>query len=173
MIKSHLFAIAIIAAVVCGISALEIFYPELDRAYELLYSAPQLIQMLLSVGAMIITALSFLPAEDWRSYFEVAVTYGKLGPLQKPLRLQAGLEYESSPMFFEESLGWYVALDAQSLHESNWRVSTALQIGFVIPKAELGRTARFGLEFYQGRSPMGEFFFYREDHLALGWWLDF
>ena len=63
MTKSHLFPIAIIAAVVCGISALEIFYPELDRAYELLYSPPQLIQMLLSVGAMIITALSFLPAE--------------------------------------------------------------------------------------------------------------
>ena len=70
-------------------------------------------------------------------------------------------------------MGWYAVLDAQSFEESNWRVSTALQVGFVVPRSRFGRTFRLGLEYYQGRSPMGEFFFHRENHLAFGWWIDF
>ncbi len=63
MAKSHLFPIAVIATVMSCIGLLEMFYPQLDSDYGLTFSPSQLTQMLLSVAAMIATALSVLPAQ--------------------------------------------------------------------------------------------------------------
>jgi hypothetical protein len=48
----------------------------------------------------------------------------------------------------------------------------ALQAGLRFPLRHPGQVLRAGLEFYRGKSPLGEFFQARESHLALGFWLD-
>jgi hypothetical protein len=87
--------------------------------------------------------------------------------------LQGGLEYESDPILFDGFAGWFVALDAKSYEENDWNWSTAAQVGIALPINSLGPTHRVGLEYYRGRSPMGEFFQEYENHLALGWWIEF
>jgi hypothetical protein len=44
-------------------------------------------------------------------------------------------------------------------------------VGVVHPAAGGGHW-RVGFEYYDGRSPIGEFFQYRERHLAFGLWID-
>jgi Protein of unknown function (DUF1207) len=92
--------------------------------------------------------------------------------LQKPWRAQAGLEYESKGNFWGGRLGWYAAADGSFTQERDWHGSTAAQIGFVLPLDDIGRRYRFGVEYYRGRSMIGEFFQDNESYVALGVWLD-
>jgi hypothetical protein len=121
----------------------------------------------------IVAGMSYLLAKNWRTYGEIGYVYPKIKPPRELWRVQAGLEFESDPIFFDGFAGWFMALDAKSYEENDWNVSTALQVGIAIPQSHLDRTHRVGLEFYYGRSPMGEFFQSIESHIAFGWWLEF
>ena len=110
--------------------------------------------------------------EKGQIYAEIGYAHLMRSALQEPWRLQAGLEYQSTGTPGHEWGGWFVALDAESHQEKDWRVSTSAQGGWFFPAGPPGRTCRVGLELYRGRSPMGEFFQADESHIALGSWLD-
>lgn len=90
--------------------------------------------------------------------------------LQEPWRAQLGAQYASARRFWQEQLNWYVAADISSFEENDWDYNTTLQVG-VTARSGAHRW-RLGLEFYDGRSQLGEFFQDNERYWALGLWLD-
>ncbi len=109
--------------------------------------------------------------ENWRSYAEGGWGYqlGNRG-LMKPGRGEAGLEFESCRGTRERCTGWYGAADLSAMEERDWELDLAVQTGFVARSG--GRTWRFGVQWYSGRPPIGEFFPYTERYIGLGVWLD-
>ncbi|HET7319629.1 MAG TPA: DUF1207 domain-containing protein, partial [Nitrospirota bacterium] len=87
-----------------------------------------------------------------------------------PGRIQFGLEYEMPLWLGKNQIGWYGAADFSATEERDWRLDRSLQAGLVTHRA--GRTWRFGIEWYNGRPPLGEFFQYTEEYVSLGLWID-
>jgi hypothetical protein len=115
--------------------------------------------------------LSWHPLPSWRTYVEGGRAYQLSNDeLQEPGRIQAGVEYESGPGFWNGAAGWYAAADASAMEERRWRTDICVQTGLVWRSGE--RTWRFGLEWYNGRPPIGEFFKNTEKYISLGLWID-
>jgi len=113
-------------------------------------------------------AASWFPHTGVRTYVEAAWGYELSNDqLQKPGRIQLGLEYESAP---KDRISWYGAADLSAMEERDWRVDHSLQAGLAVHKDD--RTWRFGIEWYRGRPPLGEFFQYTEEYVSLGLWVD-
>lgn len=108
------------------------------------------------------------PAGPWRVYAE-----GGWDPEpeeaigQQPGRLQAGLERQGT--FRGRSLGWFGAANLEALEERDWEVDLSLQAGLIVPAGE--RRWRAGLQWYDGRVPLGELAPHEESYLILGLWL--
>lgn len=114
---------------------------------------------------------SWRPDERFRTYAEAAWGYSLSNEqLQEPGRVQFGLEYETLPSPGRGRWGWYGAADVSAMEERNWRVDRALQAGLAMHRD--GRTWRFGIEWYDGRPPLGEFFQVTETYVSLGLWVD-
>ena len=86
-------------------------------------------------------------------------------------RVQLGLEIEPEPMWWNQRLAPFAALDLSAYEEDDWEENLTVQVGLVHPAAGGGHW-RMGLEYYDGRSPIGEFFQQHETHLAFGVWVD-
>lgn len=109
--------------------------------------------------------------DHWRIYMEGGKAINMSNEdLQEPWRRQAGLEYESNRIFWRKRMAWYAALDAQSFQERDWRIDLSFQTGFLI-RSE-GHNWRFGVEWYNGRPPIGEFFQFTERYVSMGIWID-
>jgi hypothetical protein len=107
----------------------------------------------------------------WRIYAEGGWAHDlRNEELQERGRLQAGLEHESPGRLWKGRLGWYAAVDAAATQERDWRVSTTVQAGLMLPAD--GRRWRLGLEYGRGRSAMAEYFQDDERYVALGLSLD-
>lgn len=118
-----------------------------------------------------VAGISWQIDRRWRTYAEGAHGYTlRNETLQAPGRAQAGLEFETPTYWWAGRLGWYAALDVSAMEERDWRVDTGMNVGFVTHAGE--RRWRLGIEYYDGRPAMGEFFQHTERHLALGMWLD-
>ncbi len=118
-----------------------------------------------------VAGLSWQLDPRWRTYGEYAHGYVlRNEAVQAPGRAQAGLEYEAPTHWWGGRLGWYAAVDVSAMEERDWRVDRGVNVGFVTRAGE--RRWRLGIEYYDGRPPMGEFFQHTEQHLALGAWLD-
>jgi hypothetical protein len=117
-----------------------------------------------------LVGIAWKPVESWRLYWEAAWGHELRDPeLQEPGRGQAGVEYRSPrPLFWRFS--GYSALNLNAFEESEWKVDTTLQIGLSIPAGS--REWRTGIEYYDGRVPLGQFFQARERWISLGLWLD-
>jgi len=107
----------------------------------------------------------------WQVYGEAASAYD-IGekPLQERGRLQAGLQYETRGVIWKRRLGWYAALDGSAFEERDWRINASVQAGLVLHKH--GHAWRVGIEHYDGRSWLGEFFQDDESYTSFGIWLD-
>ena len=106
----------------------------------------------------------------WQSYTEIGWGYGlRNDKFQKPWRGELGIQYEH-PYYFFQKLGFYTALDLSSYEESNWDINTTIQIGIVSKLQE--RRWRIGVEYYDGRSQIGEFFQDSENYIGVGLWID-
>jgi hypothetical protein len=119
-----------------------------------------------------IGGLSWAFDGGWRSYFEVGYGFG-LEVFQDPLRAQAGVEYLSRGPRILGKLSWYTALDLRAYEENDWEVRVTAQLGLMLPFSRGTGRYRFALEYSDGRSALGEFFFRDESYLALGWYFDF
>ncbi len=118
-----------------------------------------------------VAGLSWQLDSRWRTYGEYAHGYVlRNEAVQAPGRAEAGLEYEAPTHWWAGRLGWYAAVDVSAMEERDWRADTGVNVGFVTRAGE--RRWRLGLEYYDGRPAMGEFFQHTERHLALGAWLD-
>jgi hypothetical protein len=61
-------------------------------------------------------------------------------------------------------------MDVQAWEERDWNLDLAVQGGLAF-HAE-GRRWRLGLEYYDGRVPLGEFYFEDQRHVSLGLFVD-
>jgi hypothetical protein len=109
-------------------------------------------------------------AQGWRVYGEGGYAYYQLTEEQRPWRAQGGLEYTTRRMLLGGRFAWYAAVDFSATEERDWRLDTAVQAG--VTSTSAGRRWRIGVEYVDGRPPMGEFFRDTEAWFALGVWID-
>lgn len=114
------------------------------------------------------SGVSWTIDRHWRTYAEAGWGYELNNrQLQKPGRVQFGLEYE---YLLWRNLGCYVAVDSSAMQERAWRFDKSLQFGLVSHSGR--RTWRFGFEISKGRPTMGEYFQNTETYTSFGLWLD-
>lgn len=114
------------------------------------------------------SGVSWTVNRNWRTYAEAGWGYELLNrELQKPGRVQSGLEYE---YLLWKNLGCYAAVDLSAMQERDWRLDKTLQLGLVSHSGH--RTWRFGFEISKGRPTMSEFFQNTETYTSIGLWLD-
>ncbi len=119
----------------------------------------------------LMAALSWEFRERWRIYGEAGWgTTLRNKDLQEPLRAQAGLECSSPGGLWSGRAGWYTALDASATQERDWQLDLSVEAGLIFAAGV--RRWRLGVQYYDGRVPLGEFFQDDEEYLALGLWLD-
>ena len=119
----------------------------------------------------LVAGASWSIGERWRTYVEAGWGYDlRNDELQEPGRAQFGFEYEADNSLWKRRLGWYAAVDASTFEERSWNVNTNAQVGLVFRAG--ARHWRLGIEHYDGRSLIGEFFQDDERYTALSLWLD-
>ncbi|MCP4201714.1 MAG: DUF1207 domain-containing protein [bacterium] len=117
-------------------------------------------------------AVSWQFAPRWRTYLETGWGYelrAKDGSME-PLRTQAGFEFESPRTRWKMLSGWYAATDISSWEERDWRTDVSIQAGVKVVSD--GRTWRLGIQYYDGRVPLGEFFKETESAFTIGLWAE-
>lgn len=120
-----------------------------------------------------VLGLSLAGQKYWRVYGEGGYAGDQRNKqLQEPWRLEAGLEFQDPHRFWGNRFGWYGAADFNWYQESDWSTDFTVQAGLIVVKEKLFRTFRFGLEYRNGRSVLGEFFFRNETYISLGLWCD-
>jgi hypothetical protein len=120
-----------------------------------------------------VLGLSLAGQKYWRVYGEGGYANDQRNKqLQEPWRLEAGLEFQDPQRFWDNRFGWYVATDFNWYQESDWSTDFTMQAGLIVVREQLFRTFRFGLEYRNGRSVLGEFFFRNETYISLGLWCD-
>lgn len=105
-----------------------------------------------------------------RLYGEVGIAYVMRSDGQERGRWQTGLEYEGRPTVLGGRMAWYAATDLSAMQELGWRLDTAIQGGLVTRNR--GRTVRLFLQWYDGRSTLGQFIQYAEAAMSLGFKID-
>lgn len=106
----------------------------------------------------------------WRVYAETGWGVDlRNQALQEEWRGQAGAEYRSSRRWWK-GIGVYAASDVSTWEERDWSADVAVQVGLLLDA--LPRRWRFGVEYYDGRARIGEFFQDDERAFSLGLWLD-
>lgn len=118
----------------------------------------------------LLAGVAWVWGEGDRVYLEGGWAYDVLSPLQERLRIEAGIEFEGAARWLPAATGWYVALDLSAWEERDWTLDTGAQIGLVTRPH--GRTWRLGIQYWDGRVPLGEFFLETEAYLALGLWTE-
>ena len=115
--------------------------------------------------------LAWSPQVSTTLYTEAGYAYTLRNEIiQKPRRAQLGAQYQSPGKYWQGRINWYSAIDLSAYEENNWDINTTIQIGF---SARSGpHHWRLGLEFYDGRSPLSEFFQDNERYTSLGLWFD-
>jgi hypothetical protein len=109
--------------------------------------------------------------ERWRAQAEAGWAYDlRNEDLQQAERLRAALEYLAPATLWNGRMGWYAAVDASAFAERDWRVDWAVDLGLLL--SPWPRRWRLGLEYYDGRTPLGEFFQSDQRFVSLGLWLD-
>lgn len=107
----------------------------------------------------------------WTGYADIGWGYGlRNSELQEPWRAQAGLQYTHPPELFGGGFGAYGAVDVNAFEENDWDTAVSVQAGITMPAGY--RVWRVGLELYDGRATLNEFFFWDERYVSLGVWLD-
>lgn len=115
--------------------------------------------------------LSWRPSERWRLYAEGAYAYGRSNQeLQRPGRVQAGVEHLADTALWRGQMGWYAAVNADAMEERGWEPDLAAQLGLTVPSG--GRRWRLGLGYASGRVPLGELFQDEESYWSMGLYLD-
>ena len=120
----------------------------------------------------ILVGLSWQAAPEWRTYGEYGWGYDlRNEQLMEEGRAQAGVEWEALESPWNGRSRPYAAVDVDAYQEDDWELNVTLQAGVLLPNAN-GSHWRFGIEIYDGRSPIGEFFQSEETYASWGVWLE-
>lgn len=119
----------------------------------------------------LVAGVSWQFAVRWRTYLEGAWAYEAVGKT-KGERIQTGLEYVDDDKMWHGRFNWYAAVDMNMFNERDWQPATTAQLGVMMPSNHGTARYRIALEFFHGRSQMGEFSFYDESYTALGFYYD-
>lgn len=92
--------------------------------------------------------------------------------VQDNWRLQAGIEVRDEDALWGGRLGCYAAADVTAYQESDWEPDVTVQAGLIVPVRETLRDFRFGVEYRDGRSVLGEFSMHEETYWTWGIWID-
>ena len=107
--------------------------------------------------------------ETWRVYGEVDFAI-RVGSLNERWRAMGGVEW-FQPLPESETCQLYAALNTTSFQESDWILNFNLQAGLWFRPKGSHSSIRIGLEYYNGRSALTQFFREREEHVGFGFWL--
>ena len=119
----------------------------------------------------LVVGLSLAIDKSWLIYSEGGLGYDlRNRDIQEAGRLQLGLQYEDAGSLWKGRMGWYSAVDISTMEELDWRIDTSVQLGLIFDLED--RTWRLGIEYYDGRPTIGEFFQYTESYISLALWLD-
>ncbi|MEX0867130.1 MAG: DUF1207 domain-containing protein [Pirellulales bacterium] len=107
---------------------------------------------------------------DWRIYFEAGYAFA-YDDGAKPWEFQFGIEY--SPACRTDFWGVpFVAFNAHLREEVDFGGNLVFEIGRQWRRDPYGATTRFGLFYYNGKSPQFEFFDDYEHQIGIGLWYD-
>lgn len=116
--------------------------------------------------------VSWSPVDRLTLYGEVGWAYHRgNNQLLDRARLQAGIEYETPPILWGDG-SLYAAIDVSVWQENSWEPSVTAQTGVKWRIDALNRYYRLGVQYYDGRSQIGEFFQDRERYIGFGFWFD-
>ncbi|MEM6673476.1 MAG: DUF1207 domain-containing protein [Planctomycetota bacterium] len=120
-----------------------------------------------------VAGISYGFARYWRTYAEYAWAYDiRNEDIMERGRVQGGLEFQSGRVFESSTARLFGALDVSSFEENDWDANVNVQAGFAWPGDGKGSVWRVGVEYYDGRVNMGEFFQEDERYFGFGAWLD-
>lgn len=115
--------------------------------------------------------LAWSPQIKTTVYSEAGYAYDLRNELlQRPWRLQLGAQHQGPAYLWRRQFSWYGAIDLSAYEESDWDINTTIQVG--LGAATGSHHWRLGLEYYDGRSQLGEFFQDNERYAAIGLWFD-
>ena len=115
----------------------------------------------------------YAPLESARGYAEFGKAFSLSNDdLMEEDRVQLGLVLESEEDRAAKRVAPFAALDVSAYEEDDWEENWTVQLGLARFGAGRGLPWRFGVEYYDGRSTIGEFFQDRERHYAWGLWFD-
>lgn len=118
----------------------------------------------------LLAALSWPLRHRLRVYGETGWARDLRDPsVQAPWRGQAGIEWQSGARW-RDRFGLYGALDLQAMEERDWGLEVSLQLGWMVTTGD--RRWRVGIEYLDGRPPLGQFYQLRERGIGAGLWLD-
>jgi hypothetical protein len=92
--------------------------------------------------------------------------------VQKPARIQAGVEYYFDERRFPGGIGPYLALDLHSRQEVDWKVTSSAVVGWAFPGGSPGRSFDLQVLALSGPSPLREFFTVSETYVGAGFAVD-
>ena len=120
-----------------------------------------------------VLGMSLPVKERFRVYAEGGYAFDlRNEDVQDHWRLQAGLEVKDEDALWGGRLGCYAAADVTAYQESDWDPDVTVQAGLIVPVRETLRDFRFGVEYRDGRSVLGEFSMREETYWTWGIWID-
>ncbi len=107
----------------------------------------------------------------WVLYGELGYGNGYAGSLTATV--QGGTQYISEQTYWKNRSSFFVAFNARSYEESDWRTRVTVQTGFLVPVGTRSSVYRVAIEAGLGRSVLGQFAHLDENWVAIGWYYDF
>jgi hypothetical protein len=108
---------------------------------------------------------------NWQVYAETGYGYRLSNEtLQKPWRVQSGIQFFSNAGQHAATRGWYAALDLSANEERDYSINTTLQAGHSYYAGN--RRFQAGIEMYDGQVQIGELFQEDTRYILLGFWFD-
>lgn len=109
--------------------------------------------------------------QNWQIYAETGYGYRLSNEtLQKPWRVQSGIQTMSNAGRRAATHGWYAALDLSATEERDYSINTTLQTGRYYHFGN--RRFLTGIEMYDGQVQIGELFQNDIRYILLGFWVD-
>ena len=107
----------------------------------------------------------------WILYSDLGYGNGYAGSLTATV--QGGTQYISEQTYWKNRSSFFVAFNARTYEESDWRTRVTVQTGFLVPVGPRSSVFRVAIEAGLGRSILGQFAQYDENWVGIGWYYDF
>jgi len=115
------------------------------------------------------TILSYSLPLGFRIYGGGGYLFDRDPSTLKPWLTQAGLEFRSPHTWWKDSLRPVAAIDIQNREESNWNTDMSVRAGIQLENQDfLSRKLQILIEYYNGRSPNGQFYIQNVESVGIG-----